>query len=113
MLEEVLETLEWNTVEPAAEPSKHASTKSKSKAKYKADKDDISEVLSNRFAGLEVEDYDTDGGTEPAPSTSSRKTTPSRTYDVDVEEDEAEAKFFHIFRLFEDLDHIRTFLQQT
>ena len=108
VLEEVLEVLEWNEV-----GGKHRTTKAES-ATSASEKDD-DKSITNRFAGLEVEDYETDGGTEPIPSTSkkSKKTPPARTFDIDDEVDEMEEKMFAIFYLFDDSERIRTFLLQT
>lgn len=109
VLEEVLETLEWKKVEPAAQPPKIGCAAPVTNSSRN------SAVFANRFANLELEDYDSDGGTVPTPATrtSSTKAPPSRTFDTDDEEDELEAKLFQVFCLFEDLDRIRTFLQQT
>lgn len=113
-IEEMLATLEWEEapvksgVQPGRQTTKSGSTTSIT------DTSDA-QSLNNRFTGLEVEDYDTDGGTEPAPSPATVKKSkkPSRTYDVQDEDDEAEEKFFVIFCLFEDLERIRAFLSQT
>lgn len=113
VLEQVLETLEWDTVGSKTP----AQSENPGPAGPYANKD--AKGLGNRFAALEVEDYGSDdGNTEPtpAPVTSSRekeKKPPSQTYNFDDEVDEAEEKLFHIFCLFEDLERIRNFLQQT
>jgi hypothetical protein len=109
VLEEVLEILEWNTIEPAAQPANPGL------AVPDANETQESKVLGSRFAALELEDYDSDDGTEPTPTptTPSTKTPPSRTFNLDDVVDEEEEKFFHIFCMFEDLERIRNFLQQT
>jgi hypothetical protein len=80
------------------------------------DGDDQASILSNRFSALEVEDYDTDGGTEPAPSSTKtlRQSAPKRIVEIQEDDfDEIDEKMFHIFCLFEHMQRIREFRQQT
>lgn len=106
--------MEWDTISPRG--PKHASASTESAKNDKAGDTDTASVLSNSFAGLEVEDYDTDGGTEPIPALTRSTSIDSTISGFELDEsqlDDMEEKTFAMFCLFDDLQRIRNFLAQT
>lgn len=114
-LEEILEALEATShVKPAQAPATASSSSPAVPNGGPAANGDAASVLGSRFAGLEVEDDESDGGTEAPPLTRGTSAAPSiHAFDVDDGLDDFEEKLFQIYCLFEDPEKIRDFLKQT
>lgn len=112
-LEEILETLEATSdVKPAS--SKASPSSAAAPNGGAASSSDAANVLGSRFASLDVEDYESDGGSEAPPLTRGTSAASSvHNFDIDDGLDDFEEKLFQIYCLFEDLEKIRDFLKQT